>query len=138
MSLTIDAKFEEKLICCFKNDKNLVNFDLSIQNSQNLHFDRFLLCKVHNVWLKKVQWSYLSWHWRVMQNLKKNWLVVWKMTWGIWQIFTRAFKNLKNLHFNELLLTKVYNVWAKKSSEELCLISLRTDLKFEGKLTCTF
>ena len=24
-----DAKFEEKLICCFKNDKNLLNFDLS-------------------------------------------------------------------------------------------------------------
>ena len=25
--------------------------------------------------LKKVQTSYLSWHWRVMQNLKRNWLV---------------------------------------------------------------
>ena len=34
-------------------------------------------------------------HWRVMQNLKKNWLVVWKMTWGIWQIFTRALESLK-------------------------------------------
>ena len=31
MTLKIDAKFEEKLICCFKNDKNLVNFDLSTQ-----------------------------------------------------------------------------------------------------------
>ena len=31
-----NAKFEEKLICCFKNDKNLVNFDLSTRNSQNL------------------------------------------------------------------------------------------------------
>ena len=30
-----------------------------------------------------------------MQNLKKNWLVVWKMTWGIWQIFTRALESLK-------------------------------------------
>ena len=27
MNLKIDAKFEEKLICCFKNDKNLVKFD---------------------------------------------------------------------------------------------------------------
>ena len=34
--------------------------------------------------------------------------------WGIWQILTRALENLKNLHFNRLLLTKVYNVWAKK------------------------
>ena len=29
-----DAKFEEKLISCFKNDKNLVNFDVSTQSSQ--------------------------------------------------------------------------------------------------------
>ena len=39
MTLTSDAKFEEKLICCFKNGKNLVNFDLSTRNSRNLHFD---------------------------------------------------------------------------------------------------
>ena len=32
-------KFEGKLICCFKNDKNLVNFDPNSQKSQNLHFD---------------------------------------------------------------------------------------------------
>ena len=31
MKLKIDAKFEEKLICCFKTDKNLVNFDPSTQ-----------------------------------------------------------------------------------------------------------
>ena len=29
MTLKSDAKFEEKPIFCFKNDKNLVNFDLS-------------------------------------------------------------------------------------------------------------
>ena len=67
----------------------------ALKSLTNLHFDWFLLCKVFNVWPKKVQRSYLSWHWRVMQNLKKNWLVVWKMTWGIWQIFTRALKSIK-------------------------------------------
>ena len=49
MTLKCDAKFEEKLACCFKNDKNLVNFDLSTRNSLNFHFDLFLLCKVYNV-----------------------------------------------------------------------------------------
>ena len=34
MTLKGDAKFEEKPICCFKNDKNLVNFDLSTQVSK--------------------------------------------------------------------------------------------------------
>ena len=47
-------------------------------------------------------------------------------------------KNLKNLHFNRLLLTKVNNVWAEKSIEELFLIALNIDAKFEGKMTCAF
>ena len=34
MALKSDPKFDEKLICCFKNDKKLVNFDLNTQNSQ--------------------------------------------------------------------------------------------------------
>ena len=38
MSLKSDANFEEKLIFCFKNDKNLVNFD-----SRTLKFQKFLL-----------------------------------------------------------------------------------------------
>ena len=74
--------------------------------------------------------------------------------------------SLKNLHFNGLLLTKLYNVWAKKvqrsyvwlhsrliqslkenwllfpklskSIEELCLMALYIDAKFEGKMTCAF
>ena len=29
MTMKNDAKFEEKLICCFKNDNNFVDFDLS-------------------------------------------------------------------------------------------------------------
>ena len=37
----------------------------------------------------------VSWHWRVMQNLKENWVVAWQMTEEIWLIFMRAVKNLK-------------------------------------------
>ena len=48
---------------------------------------------------------------------------------------SRALKNLRNLHFNGLLL-KVYNVWAKKGTEELCFMILKSDAKFEGKLPC--
>ena len=49
MTLNSDAKFEGKPICCFKNDKNVVKFDLSTQNSQYFFFDWFVLCKVYNV-----------------------------------------------------------------------------------------
>ena len=44
--------------------------------------------------LKKYR-SYLSWHWRMIQNLKENWLVVWKMASGVLQIFTRALESVK-------------------------------------------
>ena len=67
----------------------------ALKSLKNLHFDWLLLCKVFNVWPKKVQRSYLSWHWKVMQNLKRNWFLVWKMTWWSWQIFTRALENVK-------------------------------------------
>ena len=43
----------------------------------------------------KILRSYLSWHWRGMQNLEKNWLVAWKMTWEILQVFTRALESIK-------------------------------------------
>ena len=82
--------------------------------------------------------EFVSWQLAMMKNLKRNWLVSSKLTWRIWGTVTWALENLKNLHFDELLLTKVHNVWAKKSIEKLCLMALINDAKFEGKLTCAF
>ena len=78
----------------------------AFESLKKFHFNRLLLSKVYTVWNKKAERSYLSWQWGVMQNLKKNWLVAWKMTWVIWQIFTKALESLKNFHFNGLLLSK--------------------------------
>ena len=86
----------------------------ALESLKNFHFNGLLLSKVYIVWAKTVQRSYLSWHWRAMRNLKRNWLVVSKLTWEIWQILTRALGSLKKFHFNVLLLGKVYIVWAKK------------------------
>ena len=138
MALKIATEFEGKLTCASKNDlRNLAIFHQSTK-SQNRNFDDILLFKVKNVWVQNLQGSYLSWQWRMMQNLKRNWLVSSKLTWGVWRILARALENLKNLHFNGLLLTKAYNVWTKKSTEELCLMALNIDAKFKGKLTCSF
>ena len=55
-------------------------------------------------------------------------------------IMTRALENLKILHFNGLLSTKAYNVWAKKiqkhyvmfdDTEDWCKICRKTDLCFQ-------
>ena len=115
MTLESDAKFEEKLTCGLENNmKNLANFHQSTWKSQNCDFDGILLSKVENLWASNLQGSYVSWQWRMMQNLKRNWLVSSKLTWGIWQILTRALENLKNFHFNRLFLINVCNVWAKE------------------------
>ena len=53
MALNIDAKFEGKLACAFKNDmRNLANFHQSTfgqSKSKNLDFFGVLLSKVQNV-----------------------------------------------------------------------------------------
>ena len=60
----------------------------ALKSVKNFHFNGLLLSKLYIVWARKAQKSYLLWHWRVMKNLKRNWLVVSKVTWGIWQILT--------------------------------------------------
>ena len=55
---------------------------------KDLHFNGLFFIKVYNLWAKTVQRSYVWWHWRLIQNLKENWLVLSKIARGIWQIFT--------------------------------------------------
>ena len=126
-----------KLTCAFINDMgNLSNFNQS--TFESLKIGTLIWTKVENVWVWNLPGGIVWWQWRMMEDLKRNWLFSSKLTWGIWQILTWTLKNFKNLPFNRLLLTKVYNVWAKKSIEELCLMALKIDAKFEGKLTCAF
>ena len=108
MTMKNVQKFEEELTCQLKIDvRNLTNFHPSTRKSQKLS-------KVVNVWAWNLQGSCASWEWEMMQNLKRNWLFNSKLTWVIWWILSWALENLENLHFNGLLLTIVYNVWAKK------------------------
>ena len=53
-------------------------------------------------------------------------------------MLTRALENLKNVHFNGIVLTKVYNVWAKKywgvmfhGTKDWCKIWRKIDLWFQ-------
>ena len=62
--------------------------------SANLYFDGLLLSKTYKVLDEKGQ-SYVSWHWRVMQSLNKNWNLVPKVSWEIWWILLRPLASLK-------------------------------------------
>ena len=57
----------------------------------------FFWKKVYNVWTKKALRSYLSWNWKMMRNLMRNWLVVSRLKRGIWRIFIRALERLSFL-----------------------------------------
>ena len=73
MTLKVDVKFKRKLTCCLKNNiRNLVNFHASSRKSKNHYFDGLLLSKAYKDLHEKVQKSYVSWHGKVMQCLKKN------------------------------------------------------------------
>ena len=103
---------------------------------KNLHFDLFLPWKVCNVWSKKVRMSYLPWRWRMLQNLKKKWLVVWKTTWGISQIFTRPFESSDS---KLELLWRTFIPSRKRMSlkftGKLCVMTMKKDPKFEKEFS---
>ena len=70
--------------------------------------------------------SYVSWHWRVMQYLKKNWLVVWKMKGNLVNFHAISYKS-ENLQFDGLVLSKAYKVLDEKV--QLCLMTLKSEPK---------
>ena len=68
-----------------------------------------------------------------MQNLKANWLMAWKMTWSISSIFMRAVESLK-IYTLIRSFCKKHIKFTPKSTEDLSLMTLKSDAKFEEKL----
>ena len=131
MALKIDTKFEEKLTCASKNDmRNLANFYQSTWRSQqNWDFDDILLPKVRNVWV----WE------KVMQKLKRNWLVSSKLTWRIWWILTWAIRNSRNCTLMGCFWPKYIMFELKRyrwvmfdGTEYWCKIWRKTDFAFKN------
>ena len=117
----------------------------ALESLKNFYFNELLLEKVCTVWAKHVQRSCLSWHERVMQNLKKSWLVVWKMTREIWHIFTRG---LKSLSIGTLMGSfyskykiyelKIYEEVLCHNNEEWCKILRGIDFKTDMRNLTNF
>ena len=148
MKLKKNAKFGEELTCCLKiGIRNLRKFDPCTWSLKSFHFNGLLLSKVYILWGKKVQRNNLSWNWREpIQNLERNQLVASNLAEGIWENLTGALESLKNFHFNGLLLSKVYIVWAKKEQRnnlswnwrEMYFFNSKRNAKFGEESTCCF
>ena len=94
MTLKSDAKFEEKPICCLKNDKTLINSDRALKSLKNVPFYCSLSCKVYTDWPKKKI----------------------KLTCGLendMMDLANFHEKCQNWYFHGILLSKVQNAWAK-------------------------
>ena len=72
----------------------------------------------------------MSWHGRVRQDLKENWLVACKR---IWLIFMSTVESLKICTFMGSFCSE-HNKVLEKKVQKICLITLKSDAKFEEKL----
>ena len=117
--------------------RNLTNFDLSTRNLKSFHFNGLLLSNAYIVWAKKVKKSYVSWHWRVMQNLKKNWYEVWKWH-EEFDKFSPEHSKVSKLGLWWDPSAQSRKCMSLKFTEELCIVTMKNDTKIEGELTCHF
>ena len=114
-----------------------------------MYFDGIFLSKAYNISARKCHRNHVSWQWRVMRNLKENWLEAWKITSNLVNFhassrkcddlhfdgfllsnlvnFHASSQKSENFHFDGLLLSKVYNNWAKKIAEELFVMTLKDE-----------
>ena len=144
MTLKCDAKFDEKLTRGFENDmRNLADFhqthlklvlpkiDEEFGKSSPGHFKVSKICTLMGCF-----WLVLS---KITRNLANFYQSMFEsLKFGTLSNFDPSTRKSQKVVLYTLLLTKVYNVWAKKSTEKLYLMGLKIDAKFEGKLTCAF
>ena len=107
----------------------------AFESLKNLSFIWLLVTKVYLAWTTKLQRSYPSWHWRVMLIWKKNWLVVWNRLFGK---FSAEHLKVSKLGVWWDAFVQSRKVMILKFTEELCLMSLKSDAQFKGKVTCAF
>ena len=72
-----------------------------------------------------------------MQNLKKNWVVVWKMKWKNGQISTGGLESVK---IGTLMgsFVQIRKCVSFKFTKDLCVMKLKNDARIEKELTCRF
>ena len=82
MTPNSDANFKWTLTLSFQKwHKELGELSLEHSKSEKLYIDGLFLSKAYNVSARKFHRHYVSWHWRVIQNLRKSvsWLEKWHM-----------------------------------------------------------
>ena len=128
-----DVKFEKKLTSNFKYDmRNWIYFNASSGKSENLHFDLLFLSKVFDVWAKESTEELCLITVNNDAKFERNWLVLWKITWGNRRNLTQQSK--KSALSLAVFDGSIYCL-NEKITEELCVMTLKGDAIFKEKLT---
>ena len=130
------CKIWRKTDLLFQKYKNLLNFDLSTQNSQNFHFGSFC-AKYVTFDLKKPK--------GVIFHDTEEWCKIWRKT-DLW--FGKWHEEFGKFSPEHLKVSKLGFWWdpfvqsrkgmTLKFTEELCVMTMKNDAKFEEELTCQF
>ena len=108
----------------------------ALRSLKDSHFNGLFLTKVYNVWANKVQRSYFSWHWRVMQILKKNlWFGKRHEEFGKFSP-EHSKDSILGLWLDPFIQSR--KCMSLKFAEELCVMTIKNDAKFGEELTCSF
>ena len=138
MTLKIDAKFEEKLVCCFKNDKNLVKFDSSTKKTK-----KFAL-SVCSYWAKYLIFDLPNHRGVIFHDTKERCKICRKTDLR----FGKSHEEFCKFSSEPLKVSKLWLWWdpliqsrksmSLKFTEELCVMRMKNDTKFEEELTFRF
>ena len=138
MSLKSDQKFEEKLVCCFRNDKNLVNSDLSTQEVSKI-------CTLIDSYCAKCLMFHLNEYRGVIFHDTEEWCKIWRKTdlrFGKWQEefgkFSPEHSKLSKLRLWWDPFVQSIKFMSLKFTEELCIMTVKDDKKIEEELTHHF
>ena len=101
------------------------------KNLKTFHFNGLLLSKVYNIWVKKVQRSYVWRHWRLIQ-IEGKLTCASKNDMRNLENFHQSTRKSQNWNFDGILLSIV------EFTGELCVMTIKNDATFEKELTCQF
>ena len=139
MTLKNDTKFGEESTCRFKIDmRNLTNFDLSTRKSQKI----FTL--MGSFWAKYILFELKKYRGVIFHDTEE-WCKIWRKTdlrFGKWLgefgNFSPDHLKVSKLGFWRDPLTQSRKCLSLKLTEELCVMTMKNDAKFEQEWTCCF
>ena len=96
MALKSDPKFEDKRPCGLEMTWGISQiFTRALESVKTETLMGSFLSKVENSWAKIYRG-----HWRMIRNLERNWLVVSKLAWGIYEFWPKHSKVSKIFTFD--------------------------------------